>query len=108
MGNKNILAKHFVTEEKKVGGKKNKISPVSSSVSSFLASKGKPIATIFNSNTSHNIGSLTETKKLLVMAQVRKLEREEKNSSLVDKQQRIHSTIFKHKCLGEIRAQFPQ
>jgi hypothetical protein len=97
-----------VTEEQTVATKKSKISPATSSGSGLLASKGKPIATIFNSNTSQNIGSLAESKKLLVMAQVRKLEREEKNSSLVDEQQRIDSTIFKLKHLGEIRAQFPQ
>ena len=105
-GSKNILAKRFATEEQTVAMKKSKISP--SSGSGLLASKGKPVATIFDWNTSQNIGSLVETKKLLVMAQVRKLEREEKNSSLVDEQQRIDSTIFKLKHLGEIRAQFPQ
>jgi hypothetical protein len=107
-GTKNILAKCFATEEQTVATKKSKISPATSSGSGLPASKGKPIATIFDSNTSQNIGSLAELKKLLVMAQVRKLEREEKNSSLVDEQKRIDSTIFKLKHLGEIRVQFPQ
>lgn len=104
-GTKNLLAKRFMSEEQKKGNKKPKTSPASSN--GLLASKGKPVATIFDTHTSQNINSLAESKKLLVMAQVRKLEREELTSKLDEEQHRIDSTLFKLKRLGEIREQFP-